>query len=70
MLDREVDPREVVLVDRRQAGVGAGEIQPLMGGESPADLDLAADRSVARLLDPKLDRAVGEIDLIVALEGF
>ena len=43
LVDREVDPVEVGLADRRQRDVGVGELRPCLRAHRAADLDLGRD---------------------------
>ena len=62
LLDREIDPGEILAPGGGQADLGAREVEPLMGGDAAPDLDRAADLVVARLQHPQADAPVGEVD--------
>ena len=62
VLDREVDPGEVLAPGGRQPDLRAREIEPLVGGDATADLDRAADLVVAGLQHAQADAPVGEVD--------
>ena len=64
VLGGELDPAEVAVGRRRQGGA-AGDVHPLVGGERPADLDLAVDAVGLGVADAQPDRAVGEVDELV-----